>query len=313
MKLPALKSLRVFDAVGRHLNIRRAAEELRLDHSVVSRHLRALQDEIGVRLVETSRAGVTLTAAGRDYHAAIAAAFAEMTAATARLERGHEAHRVLVWSIPGFALRWLTPRLDDFRRRRPAIDLVLRATDMHPDLAAFEADVEIRYGKATARGLRALELVRPRIFPVASPAWVATHTDIRASIDLLRLPLIHEESTDQWRNWLTAAGVDPPERLVGPRLWHAPLAIEAALRGQGVALANDFIVCDELSAGELVEVVRTDVTLEPYTFVTRADRWSQPDIARFRSWLVKNLELAAKQRVKPRTPLRGVSAGARNP
>ena len=67
MRLPGLKSLQVFDVVGRHLNIRRAAEELGLDHSVVSRHLRALQDELGLRLVETSRAGVTLTAAGRDY------------------------------------------------------------------------------------------------------------------------------------------------------------------------------------------------------------------------------------------------------
>ncbi len=290
MRLPGLKALQVFDAVGRHLNIRRAAAELNLDHSVVSRHLQALQDDLGLRLVETNRSGVTLTSAGRDYHAAIAAAFAEISAATNRLAHKYETFRLLVWSIPGFALRWLTPRLEDFRRRFPRIDLVLRATDLHPDLAAFEADVEIQYGKPTARGVRFVELARPRVFPVASPAWVATHKHVSKPADLSALALIHEESTDQWRAWLIAAGAEPPEHLPGPRLWHAPLAIEAAARGQGVALANELIVREELAAGELVEVMRTAVTLEPYVFATRADHWNRPHIARLRRWLVQNLE-----------------------
>ena len=286
--------------VGRHLNIRRAAEELGLDHSVVSRHLRALQDELGLRLVETSRAGVTLTPAGRDYHAAVAAAFADMSAATTKLLRAHETQRLIVWSIPGFALRWLTPRLDDFRR----IDLVLRATDVHADLAAFEADVEIVYGEPNARGIRCAELARPRVFPVASPAWVATHKHVRAPSDLVALPLIHEESTDQWRAWLIAAGVDPPERLTGPRLWHAPLAIEAAARGQGIAIANELIVREELAAGALVEVMRTSVRLEPYVFATRTDRWTQPPIARLRSWLMRNLAPAAGRAAPAAKPAR---------
>jgi DNA-binding transcriptional LysR family regulator len=81
-------------------------------------------------------------------------------------------------------------------------------------------------------------------------------------------------------------------------LWHAPLAIEAALRGQGVALANDFIVGDELATGELVEVIRSNVKLEPYSFVTRSDRWGQPDIARFRSWLLKNVDRPGTDRAK---------------
>ena len=299
MRLPGLKSLQVFDVVGRHLNIRRAAEELGLDHSVVSRHLRALQDELGLRLVQTSRAGVTLTAAGSDYHAAVAAAVADMSAAPMKLLRAHETQRLTVWSIPGFALRWLTPRLDNFRRLNPRIDLVLRATDVHPDLVAFEADVEIVYGKPNARGIRCAELARPRVFPVASPAWVATHKRVREPADLIGLPLIHEESTDQWRDWLIAAGVDPPERLAGPRLWHAPLAIEAAARGQGIAIANELIVRDELAAGALVEVMRTSVRLEPYVFATRSDRWSQPPIARLRSWLMRNLATAAADRPAP--------------
>jgi LysR family transcriptional regulator, glycine cleavage system transcriptional activator len=251
--------------------------------------MRALQEDLGLRLVETSRTGVTLTPAGRDYHAAVAAAFADLSGATTKLLRAHETQRLIVWSIPGFALRWLTPRLDDFRRVNPRIDLVLRATDVHPDLAAFEADIEVVYGKPTGRGIRCAELARPRVFPVASPAWVATHKRVREAADLVELPLIHEESTDQWRAWLIAAGVDPPERLAGPRLWHAPLAIEAAARGQGIAIANELIVREELAAGALVEVMRTAVHLQPYVFATRADRWNHPPIARLRAWLISRL------------------------
>jgi LysR family glycine cleavage system transcriptional activator len=291
MKLPGLKSLQAFNAVGRHLNIRRAAEELGIDHSVVSRHVRALQNELGLRLVETTRHGVALTPAGRDYHAVICAAFDQMGAATARLAREAGHLRLAVWSIPGFALRWLTPRLDDFRRHSPRIDLVVRSTDVHPDLLAFEADIEIAYGgRRAARGLRSLELIRPRVFPVASPAWVATHPRVRAPADLLGVPLIHEESSDQWKAWLEAAGVAAPDRLSGPRLWHAHLAIEAASRGQGVALANELIAGEAVDSGELVEVTRSAVTLEPYVFATRADRWQEPHVARFRRWLLARLQ-----------------------
>ena len=162
-----------------------------------------------------------------------------------------------------------------------------------------EADAEILYGKPNARGVRSVELAHPRVFPVASPAWVATHRHVRAPADLVGLPLIHEESTDQWRAWLMAAGVDPPETLSGPRLWHAPLAIEAAARGQGIAIANELIVHEELIAGELVEVMRTNVRLEPYVFATRADRWSQPPIARLRSWLARNLAADCKPATFP--------------
>jgi LysR family transcriptional regulator, glycine cleavage system transcriptional activator len=294
MKLPGLKSLQAFNAVGRHLSIRRAAEELGIDHSVVSRHLRALQDELGLRLVETTRHGVALTPAGRDYHAVICAAFDQMVAATAQLAREAGHLRLAVWSIPGFALRWLTPRLDDFRRHSPRIELVVRSTDVHPDLLAFEADIEIAYGRRrAARGLRSLELIRPRVFPVASPAWVATHARVRAPADLLGVPLIHEESIDQWKAWLEAAGVAAPDRLSGPRLWHAHLAIEAASRGQGVALANELIAGEAVDSGELVEVTQSAITLEPYVFAARSDRWREPHIARFRRWLLARLQRSA--------------------
>ncbi len=123
--------------------------------------------------------------------------------------------------------------------------------------------MEIQYGKPSSRGVRFVELARPRVFPVASPA-----------------------------------------RLAGPRLWHAPLAIEAATRGQGIALANELIVREELAAGELVEVMRTAVALEPYVFATRADRWNQPHIARFRRWLVQNFDGATST---PKAPTKTAS------
>lgn len=88
------------------------------------------------------------------------------------------------------------------------------------------------------------------------------------------------------RQWLISAGIGSPGRLVGPYLIYGThLAVEAARHGQGVAPANDFLVRDAIEAGELREVGATQISLAPYVFVTRADRWNEPTLARFRVWL----------------------------
>ena len=120
-----------------------------------------------------------------------------------------------------------------------------------------EADAEVVYlesAESTDR-VRAELLARPRVFPVASPTFMARYARVETTPDLLRLPLIHEDSTDQWAQWLTLAGLPVVPSLNGPRLWHAHLAIEAARLGQGVALANEMLVEDDLKSGALIELV----------------------------------------------------------
>jgi DNA-binding transcriptional LysR family regulator len=289
MKLPSMKHLRAFEAVGRLGSVRQAALELGLDHSVVSRHVRAAQADIGVKLVDISPRGVELTDVGKRYHESVFATLRSLAAATDEAARSARPHMLMVWANHGFALRWLTPRLDQFQRAHPRIEITLRSADTPADLMRSEVDVAITYGAFPGPGLRSIVLARPRAFPVASPAWIARHKTITAPPDLLRAPLIHEESERQWRSWLVAAGVDPPAAFSGLRLSHAHLAIEAAKRGQGVAIANELLAGDDIASGDLVEIGRTDIHLAPYTLAARADRWSQNAVERFRTWIVRNL------------------------
>jgi DNA-binding transcriptional LysR family regulator len=103
--------------------------------------------------------------------------------------------------------------------------------------------------------------------------------------DLLGLPLLHEESTQQWERWFTAVGVSEVPLLRGPRLWHAQLAIEAACLGQGIALANSFLVEEDLRTGRLVEIVPSDVRLGGYYLVAQAKHWEDASIKTLRHWL----------------------------
>jgi LysR family transcriptional regulator, glycine cleavage system transcriptional activator len=289
-KLPPLVSLRAFDAVARHMSVRKAAEELGVNHSAVSRHIKSLQAYLQVQLLQSSARGIVLTPAGRRYAAAIAPAFAAIADAATALNIEGKSNHLTIWCIPGFALRFLTPRLPAFHAAYPRIEIRLRPADQPADFTNGEIDAEIGFGVTRRSGTKSQILTEPRTYPVASPAFLAQHP--AASLrDLPRIPLIHEESAQQWRQWLTAAGIEPPRHLAGPCLWHSHLAIEAARHGQGVALANDFLARDAVAAGELCEVGATNIRLAPYVFVARADRWNEPALAKFRSWLgaqVKN-------------------------
>ncbi len=289
MKLPPLVALRAFEAVSRHKSIRQAAAELNVEPSAVSRHLRTLQGVLDVKLVNASRRGITLTDEGLQYAAEIGPAFAAIAYATTRLAPEQGTRNLVIWSVPGFALHWLTPRLPTFRERHPKIDVLIRPTEAHPDLITNEADIEIAYGAVRSKLSRSINLAKPRVYPVASSAWVKSARNPTDPAALLSLTLIHEESHEQWHDWFAACGVEVKRRLSGPRLWHSHLALEAAKRGQGIALANDLLVAEDIANGSLVEVGKTHVVLAPYTFLARKDRWNEPAVARFRTWLLSTL------------------------
>ncbi len=287
MKIPPLPALRAFEAVARHGNVRRAAEELGLDHTVVSRHLRSLQELVDAQLVRTSRQGVVLTQAGSDYAARIRSALADIADATRDVSQEKRSASLTIGCLPGFALRWMTPRLPDFQRLHPEIDISLRPGDIKPDLADDTLDAQIGYGAPAAGDMRVAVLARPRVFPVASPFWLEKHPTLADDLGgLATAPLIHEESHEQWRVWFAAAGLTAPKELRGPKLWHAHLAVEAARLGQGVALANELICGADLASGGLVELGTSAVVMQPYVLFARPRRWNEPALARFRRWLV---------------------------
>lgn len=290
---PPFASLRAFEAVGRCGGIRAAGIALGLSHTVVSRHVRALEEWLGTPLLSRSARQTELTETGQQYHQQVSAALAQLAAASAAVMQGDRT-AIRLWCVPGFAAQWLSDQIAKFEHQWPQYTIELRPTDTQADLAMLEADVDIRYyiDSAPSRpggpGLRTLDLARPPVLAVASPALASELSGLSDPKRLLHAPMLHEEDDRQWRDWLRLNGVEVPAELPGPRMWHAHLALQAARRGQGVALGSHYLVGQDLAAGQLCEIDVTGarpVPLGTYTFVARADLWRIPIIARLRQFL----------------------------
>lgn len=282
--------MRAFEASARLGSHRKAAKELHVDHTVISKHLRNLESELGVALLNTTPSGTVLTAAGSDYYYKIADALESIAVSTAEIRQRGPHPNLHVACSPGLAMFWLMPRMLQFFEQHPTIEIALNPTLRVADLRVRAADIDLRYMEPGVEGTKHAILGRPRVFPVASQEWLARHGKISRLEDFLDTTLVHEETHEYWQIWLKAAGIEVQEMPLGPRYWSAALAINAAKRGQGIALANDWIVSEAIAAGELVEVLETNVVLYPYLFVTQKERWDEPSIATFRDWVIENIK-----------------------
>jgi DNA-binding transcriptional LysR family regulator len=293
--LPPFAALKAFEAVGRLGGIRKAAKALSLHHAVVSRHMASLEEWLGVPLLHRQGRPGDLTDDGARFHARISGALTEIAGATSEIMRRGDRESLHVWSNGGLAAKWLRKQFTAFMDSHRGLDVELRPSDTRPDLARHEADIDIRYigddysPPAGGKGIRCIELARPAIFAVASPEIAQDLNRCRAA-ELLDLTLLHEEHDGQWKAWFQAFGIDTPAQLGGPRLWHAHLAIEAAIEGRGVALASYFLVSEELASGRLQRIepldhAGRDVVLGGYVFMAREDRWSSAATVQFRHWI----------------------------
>ncbi|SDE73902.1 DNA-binding transcriptional regulator, LysR family [Kordiimonas lacus] len=294
--LPPFEALRAFDAVARLGGIRKAAQGLERDHAVISRHIRTMEAWTGAVLVERTPTGVTLTDQGRQYHEQIATAIDALANATLDLMKQSDEEALQIWCMPGLAFHWLTGKLGAFEAAYPNVAIEVRPTEASPDLAANEADIDIRfvpqYGAdfQIPQGIRQLELACLPIIGVASPDYVEKAPPITKPTDLADHQLLHEESSEYWQDWLAANGHKSKGELTGPLLWQGHLTMDAARHGRGIALSNRIVAARDIEEGRLVDVGESipafnDKTLGKYLFLARADRWDLPSVRRFRTWL----------------------------
>ncbi|HEY8596133.1 MAG TPA: LysR substrate-binding domain-containing protein [Devosiaceae bacterium] len=287
-RLPPLNTLRAFEAVGRTGSMRKAADDIGVSHPVVSRHIANLEAWIGRRLVEAGPRGVQLTPAGASLHAAVSQSFRSLADATMQLKAPSGGQSLRIWCMPGLATRWLAPRLGEIRRILPDVDINLRAVDPELMSASVDADLVIGFGDLSALPRNATPLLTPRMFPVASPEWLARNGRPQTLEQLAGASLIHEESYAQWTAWLAAAGLRIRRPLSGPRLGDASLGFDAALAGQGIALTTRLMVAQEIDTGRLEELFQTDIRLGGY-YVAQLRSDDNGRISRFRDWLVSAL------------------------
>ncbi len=290
-RLPPLNALRAFEVAARHNSFTAAAGELNVSHAAISRHVRALEARLNVTLFHRSKRGVELTSAGTEYLRSISAAFDAIARATDDLADPLGA-QIRVSSHPAFAARWLLYRLDRFRDAHPGYEVALDATPRVIDLARDEADLAICNGQPGEASVSQDLLARSRLYPVCAPGLLAAGRRF-APADIAGLTLLHdEEDGSSWRRWLEAAGVAGVDLRHGPRFLESGLAIDAAIAGQGVALADDFLVAQDIVAGRLVRLGDIALAAADCDYYLRSleDARRRRPVAAFRGWLLSESE-----------------------
>jgi LysR family transcriptional regulator, glycine cleavage system transcriptional activator len=285
-RLPPLNAIKAFEAAARHESFTRAAEELCVTQGAVSHQVKGLEAELGIKLFNRERQRLVITDAGRDYLLVVRDALDRIAIGTERLVQRQSAGALTVSTSPDFAAKWLVHRLGEFGEAHPEIDLRVSATMPHVDFAREDVDVAVRHGDGNWAGLDVARLCSEELFAVCSPKLLGRQR-LSKPADLLKFPLLHLDHRKHWARWLEAAGVPDTDVSHGPVLNRASMAIDAAVDGQGVALARTALAAWDLINGRLVSPFAITLRLtKTYWIVCPKATSTLPKITKFRNWLL---------------------------
>jgi len=294
-RLPPLSALRPLEAAARLESFSRAADELHLTHGAVSRQVRALEEHLGAALFTRHGKRVALTPTGRVFAERIRAALEEIARAADEAGGSKRDNRLTVSVLPSFASRWLMPRLIRFMDAHPKIEVNVIASTAHANFAAEEVDVAIRFGRGPWPPLSCEHFLDDEYFPVASPR-IRRGRLPKEPKDLADFRMIREDR-DYWQEWLRAARVDLEVPPTGPLFNDSTYSLQAAARGEGIALARRSIVTEDLERGTLVKLFGTSVpSRESYWFVSPKALAETPRVKAFRDWVKAELGVSRSRR-----------------
>lgn len=280
-KLPSLNALRAFEASARHCSFTLAAQELHVTQGAVSHQIKALEEELGLALFERQPNQLQLTRAGQQYLDAVRDAFDRIERATGELHLPAGQQRLCISTSPNFAAKWLGPRLGEFAARHPDLELRLEQSEERANFIRDGIDLAVRYGVGPWPGLECLRLGDEFLLPVCAPSLAAPTTPE----ELAALPLLHVDGRDAWSGWFAAQG-RPAQPAGGIVFSHEGAAIDAAIAGQGVALARASLVSRALLQGLLVAPLPLSAALaEAYWLVWPPARAGDPKLGMFADWL----------------------------
>lgn len=297
-RLPPLNSLRAFEAAARHLSLKKAAGELHVTPAAVSHQVRTLEEYCAKPLFHRLARALRLTEAGQAALPLLREGFDKLAEA-AEAMRAEERVGILTVSVaPSFGAKWLIPRLDRFHAAHPEFDVRIDATDALVTFAGDGVDVALRYGRGTYRNLRSECLMSEVSLPVCSPRLLERDPPLRRPDDLRHHTLLHvqwkmeDDAAPNWRMWLRAAGVEGVDAERGPRFSVEGMALEAAIAGQGVALAGAALVEGDLKAGRLVRPFPpslSQATAFSYYVVYPEAKAGDPRVMAFRDWVLSEV------------------------
>ncbi len=290
-KIPSTQALLCFDAAARHESYTRAAQELVLTQSAVSRQVTLLEDFLGLKLFRRTRHGVALTPAGIDYARQVAQRLdgLERDTLDTMTRQGTGGHLTLA-AVPTFATHWLIPRLANLAHRHPDITVHID-TRTRPFLfadTAFDAALYTGTPEQVRNwpGTRADKLLDEEVVPVCSPRLMGGQASLTPKA-LAQLPLLQQSTRPEgWRQWFDAMGVSAPNALGGPRYELFSMLAVAATHHLGVALMPRLLIAGELARGELVVACPKALRGTRGYYLITPDTGLEPEVLkRFRAWV----------------------------
>jgi LysR family glycine cleavage system transcriptional activator len=294
--LPPLDLLRGFESAARHLSFTRAAAELFLTQSAVSRQIQALEAFVGVALFERRHKALALTDAGEAYYRAVAPTLDQIREATRKLRETRKGHVLTVTTTVSFAALWLVPRLSRFRKEHPHVDVRITATHEVVDLEREGVDVAIRDCPLATAPPGAELLAGEHLTPVCTPQYARESKRARHPLDrpedLRHHVLLNLHDAPRrwpwlsWATWFEAMGVEDPTPAGTLTFDQYDQVIQAALLGQGVALGRMTLVSQHIHAKRLLPLFGRQQRLARGLHAIYArDARSQADARHFVDWL----------------------------
>lgn len=298
-RLPPIAALRALEAAARHLSFTKAARELNITQSAISHQVRHLEQLWGLKLFDRRTSRLALTRSGQALAPVVRGFIDKMAITLETLQSEALRDPLRIDMLESFAVRWLVPRLGRFHEQQPDIDVWISTGDKLINFAVDEVDAAIRLGHGQYPGLHTTLLLREQLFPVCARDFLERAGKPKTPKDLLHYPLLlrrHDPRHPSWEYWFQVAGIDDVSLTEGMRFPDTNMALQAAMEGQGVAMARSAHVAEDLAAGRLVKLFNIPCpSTMAYYFVCPQGRETLPKIAAFREWICQEAALAQAQ------------------
>ncbi|WP_170519987.1 LysR substrate-binding domain-containing protein [Ruegeria atlantica] len=283
-----LRALQAFDETATHSSLTRAADVLNVTHGAISRQIKLLELHLGVTLFHRRPNGVELTTAGERLYHSTRGAFSALQLGVSEVKRLHHRQSVTVSLSTSLALKWLVPLLSSFQQEHPGIALLLDTNDAFADFDTSEVDVALRFGEPGWEGLYHEQIRQEKLIVLAAPSLVEkTLLPMRAE-DVVDLPLLHDAFNVGWESWAAQVGLNADQiNAQSIKYVDSAVLLEAAIDGQGVALARHLLAERDLKLGRLIRLDESSVPLDRgLYFVCRPGDQERVTVRIFKKWLM---------------------------
>ncbi|WNC67211.1 transcriptional regulator GcvA [Thalassotalea nanhaiensis] len=289
-RLPPLNALKAFEASARLLSFTKASAELFVTQAAISHQIKSLEAHLGLKLFMRKNRSLLLTEEGQSYFLDIKDIFVSLHDATQKLLAKSEKGTITVSIQPSLAIQWLVPRLTDFNKHHPDIDVRIKAADNDDDTLTSDVDVAFYYGRGPWPNVVSDKILTEYLIPVCSPLMLTSERPIVNAADLEHHTLLHDSSRKDWKRWFKSINTQTSNLNQGPIFSHSALVMQAAIHGQGVALVNNILAKPDIEAGRLIAPFsHVLVNQDAFYIVCRDEQLDTGRINQFRQWVLNTI------------------------